>query len=179
MAEASNNLLTKLERVALIGTRGLSIVGLVALLILAMMTLTNGLMRWAFNQPLSGVVDVGSLAIALAVSCCLPVGLMERSHITFRLIDGISKPVGQVFNAIAAVIVWVVMVLMAWQFFLYGKSLAEVHETTYVLKWPTAPFWFGVDVILWMSVVVQGIVVALEIGRLFGHRPLVDHPTGH
>ncbi|MBV9628552.1 MAG: hypothetical protein JO230_10685, partial [Xanthobacteraceae bacterium] len=75
--------LAALERVALAGTRALSVLGLLALMVLAFVTLANGLLRWLFNQPIAGVVDVGALAIAIAVSCCIPVSLMERSHITF------------------------------------------------------------------------------------------------
>lgn len=179
MAETSNNLLDKLERAALISTRALSVVGLIALMILAAMILANGLMRWLYNAPLAGVVDISSLAIALAVSCCLPIGLVERSHIAFRMIDSISKPLGRVLNVLAALAAELVTVLMAWQFWLYAGSLARDHETTYVFKLPTAPFWYGVDMIMWLAVVVQAIVVALEVARLFGHRPLVDYPAEH
>ena len=86
---------------ALVGTRALSVLGLVALMMLAFMTLANGLMRWLVNQPIAGVVDVGALAIAIAVSCCIPVAMMERSHITFRLVSSASPAVGRVFDVFA------------------------------------------------------------------------------
>jgi len=35
-----------------------------------------------------------------------------------------------------------------------------------VLQIPTAPFWYGVDAILWCAVVVQAIVAAREVARL-------------
>lgn len=79
--------LARLERVAIIGTRALSVLGLFALMVLAFITLANGLLRWAFNSPIAGVVDVGGLAIAIAVSCCIPISMMERSHITFRMVS--------------------------------------------------------------------------------------------
>ena len=77
MTAPSFPLLVRLERVALVSTRALSVVGLLALMVLAFLTLANGLLRWAINQPIAGVVDVGGLAIAIAVCCCLPVAMME------------------------------------------------------------------------------------------------------
>ena len=73
-----------LERLGLTATRALSALGLSALLFLAVLTLVDGLARWLLNQPIEGVRDVAAVAIALAVSCCLPVGLMERSNIVIR-----------------------------------------------------------------------------------------------
>src|SRR6187551_2148775 len=109
-----------LERVALVGTRALSVFGLFALMVLASITLANGLLRWAFNYPIAGVVDVGGLAIATAVSCCIPVSMMERSHITFRLVSSISPSLGRFFDLLANVAVAIVLGLMAWQFLVYA-----------------------------------------------------------
>lgn len=167
-AEAS--ILARLERAALASTRALSVLGLVALMILAFLTLANGLLRWLANQPIAGVVDVGALAIAIAVCCCMPVALMERSHITFRLVSAMSPGVGRLLDALAAVAVAVVLALMAREFYAYAGSLVASGERTYVLKIPAAPFWYAADAILWIAVAVQLIVVAVEIGQLFGYR---------
>jgi TRAP-type C4-dicarboxylate transport system permease small subunit len=170
-AEAQSSLLARLERAALASTRALSVLGLVALMILAFLTLANGLLRWLINQPIAGVVDVGALAIAIAVCCCMPVALMERSHITFRLVSAMSPRLGRVLDALAAIAVAVVLVLMAREFYAYAGSLVLSGESTYVLKLPAAPFWYAADAILWIAVAVQLIVVAVEVGQLFGYRP--------
>ena len=56
MPERSASLLATLDRLALASTRALSVVGLVALMVLAFVTLANGLLRWLINQPIAGVV---------------------------------------------------------------------------------------------------------------------------
>ncbi len=89
-AVRSSGSLATLHHVALVSTRALSVLGLFALMVLAFITLANGLLRWLVNQPIAGVVDVGALAIAIAVSCCIPVSLMERSHIAFRLVSSLQ-----------------------------------------------------------------------------------------
>jgi TRAP-type C4-dicarboxylate transport system permease small subunit len=172
MTEADpDGFLARLERAALIGTRALSVLGLVALMILAFITLANGLLRWLINQPIAGVVDVGALAIAIAVSCCIPVAMMERSHIAFRLVSSASPAVGRVFDVVADILVALVLVLMAWQFWIYAGELVVTGERTYVLKIPAAPFWYVCDMIIWIAAAVQCVVVVLDIGHLFGVAP--------
>jgi TRAP-type C4-dicarboxylate transport system permease small subunit len=157
-----------LERVALVGTRALSVVGLGALMILAFITLANGLLRWLINQPIAGVVDVGALAVAIAVSCCIPVAMMERSHITFRLVSTASPAVGRVLDIFADTTVAIVLALMAWQFWKYAGELVATGERTFVLKIPAAPFWYACDMILWIAFAVQCVVVVLDVGYVLG-----------
>src|SRR6187200_1764188 len=139
--------LARLERVALFGTRALSVLGFI--------TLANGLLRWAINYPIAGVVDVGGLAIAIAVSCCIPISMMERSHITFRLVSSFSPTLGGVLNVLADAAVAIVLGLMAWQFWVYAGELVLTGERTYVLKIPAAPFWYASGIILWIATAVQ------------------------
>ncbi len=160
--------LATLEHVAHASTRALSVLGLLALMILAFITLANGLLRWLVNQPIAGVVDVGALAIAIAVACCIPASLMERSHITFRLVSSVSPRLGRWLDIFADIAIVVVLALMAWQFWVYAGELVATGERTYVLKLPAAPFWYVTDVILWIAAAVQCIVVALDIGHLIG-----------
>jgi TRAP-type C4-dicarboxylate transport system permease small subunit len=148
-------MLAALERITLAATRALSVVGLIALMGLATMTLADGLLRWMANRPIEGVRDLGGLAIAVAIACCLPVGLMERGNIAIRLGKGAA---GRVLEAVAATAVCVALALTAWQFWLYAEKMMRAHETTFVLQIPIAPFWFGVDGLLWLAVLVQAIV---------------------
>jgi TRAP-type C4-dicarboxylate transport system permease small subunit len=144
------------------------VLGLCALMVLASITLANGLLRWAFNYPIAGVVDVGGLAIAIAVSCCIPVSMMERSHITFRLVSSISPRLGHWLDVLADTAVAIVLGLMAWQFWVYAGELVLTGERTYVLKIPAAPFWYVCGMIFWIAAAVQCVVVALDVGYLFG-----------
>ena len=130
------------------------------------MTLTDGLLRWLANKPIEGVRDVGAVIIAVAVSCCLPVGLMERGHISIRVAaEVLGERAGRVLEALAALVVWFVVTAMAWQFTVFAGKIARVHETTWVLKIPTAPFWYCVAAILWISVLVQAIVVIVQFSK--------------
>ena len=159
--------LRNIEKLGLAATRALSAAGLAALMALAAMTLADGTLRWLANRPIEGVRDVGAVFIAVAVSCCLPVGLMERGHISIRIAAELfGNRAGRVLDAFAALAVWAVTIAMAWQFTVYAGKIARVGETTWVLKIPTAPFWYTVAAILWISVLVQAIVVLLEFSKI-------------
>lgn len=159
-------MLDRLERAGLLASRSLSIAGVFALMMLATMTLADGLLRWLANQPIEGVRDVGAVCIAVAVSCCLPVGLMERGHISIRLgEDVLGKRAGRYLDAFGALAVEIVMIAMAWQFTVFAGKLARASETTWVLKIPTAPFWYVVAALLWIGVIVQAIVVMVQFAR--------------
>jgi len=163
-------MLAALERLTLSATRALSVVGLIALMGLASMTLADGLLRWLASRPIEGVRDLGGLAIAVAIACCLPVGLMERGNIAIRLGGHVHPALGRVLDAFAALAVCAVLAVAAWQFWIYAAKMARAHETTFVLQIPVAPFWFGVDVILWLAVLVQLIVAVRDWARVLRTR---------
>ncbi len=124
-------------------------------------------MRWLANRPIEGVRDVGMVVIAVAVTCCIPVGLMERANISIRIAAALfGAAAGRALDALAALVVEAVMVAMAWQFTLFAGKIARAGETTWVLKIPTYPFWYTVAAILWMAVLVQLIVVVLDFSKL-------------
>jgi TRAP-type C4-dicarboxylate transport system permease small subunit len=136
-------------------------------MVLAAMTLADGLMRWLANRPIEGVRDVGAVIVAVAVCCCIPVGLMERANVSIRVAGSLfGAATGRVLEALAALLVEVVMVAMAWQFTLFAGKIARAGETTWVLKISTYPFWYTVAAILWIAVVVQAIVVVLEVSKV-------------
>ncbi|MFO1220391.1 MAG: TRAP transporter small permease [Burkholderiaceae bacterium] len=147
--------------------QGLSMLGLVALMVLATMTMADGIARWLFNQPIEGVRDVGAIAIAFAISCCMPIALVEKSHISIHFVRTIvGERVGGALDALAAVVVAIILCALAWQVWAYAWSLASGNQTTVILRIPVAPFWFAVDVVLWCAVLIQLTVAAGEIAGL-------------
>jgi len=159
-------MLQRLERIGLGATRALSVAGLLLLMALAAMTLADGLLRWLANRPIEGVRDLGAVIVAVAVCCCIPVGLMERANISIRVAkDLLGERASRVLDAFAALAALAVIGAMAWQFTVYAGKIARVGETTWILKIPTAPFWYVVAGILWLAVAVQLIVLILDIAK--------------
>jgi hypothetical protein len=94
---------------------------------------------------------------------------MERSNIVIRALPVARWPrISRALDALAAILVALIMAAMAWQFMVFAGKMAKAGETTWILKIPTAPFWYGVSAILLCAVLVQTIVVVLELGRCWG-----------
>jgi TRAP-type C4-dicarboxylate transport system permease small subunit len=159
--------LAYLKPIAASLSRALAVAGLLLLLAFAAATMADGLMRWLLRHPIDAVRDVGGLVVAVAVACCLPVSFLLRGHIGMRFIDTVfGRRVGGWFDVAAAVLVAGVLLLFAWQFFVFAAKAAQAHDGTWLLNVPLAPFWFAVAALLWCAAFVQVVVAADEIARV-------------
>jgi TRAP-type C4-dicarboxylate transport system permease small subunit len=145
--------------------RALAVIGLGVLLCFAMMTIADGLLRFFFASPIDAVRDAGALVAAFAVTCCIPVAIVERSNITIRFLSSVAGPrVGQAAHVAAAILVEVVLMLMTWQFVVFANQTRVTGSATWMLRIPTAPVWAAVALILAISAVLQ-IVVGIKTLR--------------
>jgi len=141
-----------------------AVAGLSLLLILAVFTLLVGLLRAIANTPIDLVREIGDMIAAICGACCLPIVLLHRNNIVLRLFDRILPPWGvRGIDALAALVVEIVMIGMAWQFGLFGMKTMRAGDVTWLLNWPKAPFWFVVDGVLWVAVAVQTFVLIEEV----------------
>jgi TRAP-type transport system small permease protein len=141
-----------------------AVAGLSLLLILAVFTLLDGLLRAIANTPIDLVREIGDMVAAICGTCCLPIVLLHRNNIMLRLFDRILPPSGvRVIDTLAALVIEIVMIGMAWQFYLFGIKTMRANDVTWLLSWPKAPFWFIVDGILWVAVAVQTFALIEEV----------------
>jgi TRAP-type C4-dicarboxylate transport system permease small subunit len=149
----------------------LAVAGLSLLLMLAVFTLLDGVLRAVANTPIDLVREIGDMVAAICGSCCLPIVLLQRNNIVLRLFDRILPPSGvRVIDAFAALVTEIVMIGMAWQFWLFGIKTVRAGDVTWLLNWPKAPFWFAVDGILWVAVAVQTFVLIEQMTGTHRHR---------
>jgi len=138
----------------------LAVAGLGLLLILAVFTLLDGLLRALAGMPIDLVREIGDMIAAIAGTCCLPIVLLQRNNIMLRTFDRVLPPFAvRVIDTLAALVALIVMIGMAWQFYLFSLKTMRAGDVTWLLNWPKAPFWFIVDAVLWVAVAVQGLVL--------------------
>ena len=138
----------------------LAVAGLTMLLVLATFTLFDGLLRALANHPLDFVREIGDLVAAISGACCLPIALLHRNNITIRVFERILPARGaRAVDAAADVLIEIIMIGMACQFYLFGVKTARAGDITWPLNVPKAPFWFVVDAVLWVAVAVQAFVL--------------------
>jgi TRAP-type C4-dicarboxylate transport system permease small subunit len=150
----------------------LAVAGLSLLLILAAFTVIDGLLRAFANYPLDLIREVGDLVAAICGAACLPITLLHRANITLRAFSNAFPARAVVtIDSFAAVVVEILMIAMAWQFYLFSVKTMRAGDVTWLLNIPKAPFWFAVDGILWVAVAVQTFVLIEEIA---GRRPSTE-----
>jgi len=153
-----------IEKIVTGTANALAVAGLSVLLILATFTLFDGLLRALANYPLDIVREIGDLVAANCGACCLPITLLHGNNIALRAFEKILPAKGvRVIDVFAGVVIEIVMIAMAWQFYLHGVKAMRAGDITWRLNLPTAPFWFLVDAILWVAVAVQTFVLIQEI----------------
>jgi TRAP-type C4-dicarboxylate transport system permease small subunit len=146
----------RLEKIVTGTANSLAVAGLTVLLGFAFCTLFDGLLRALVSYPLDFVREIGDLIAAVCGACTLPIVLLHRNNITLRVFEKFLPPAGaRIFDAFADVLMTVVMAAMAWQFWLFSNKTAAANDVTWMMNVPKAPFWYVVDVILWISVLVQ------------------------
>jgi TRAP-type C4-dicarboxylate transport system permease small subunit len=152
----------------------LAIGGLSLLLILAAFTMVDGLLRAFANYPLDLIREIGDLVAAICGAACLPITLLHRANITLRAFSNVLSPrVVRTIDSFAAAIVEILMIAMAWQFYLFSVKTMRAGDVTWLLNIPKAPFWFAVDGILWVAIAVQTFVLIEEISGA-GRRPSTE-----
>jgi TRAP-type C4-dicarboxylate transport system permease small subunit len=165
------------DRLARVTSRTLAVCGLGLLLVYAVATIADGLLRFFFAAPIDAVPDLGGVVAAISIAGCLPLVLFERGNITIRLFSTFVSPrAGRIADVGAAILVEIVLFGMAWQFFRFARQEALDGNATWMLHVPIAPFGWVVDGALWVSVGIQALVSVQCFRESTGHRALRETP---
>lgn len=148
-------------------TRLLALVGLAALLVIAIATLVDVGARWLFSSPIAGVYDLSTLFIAVAMAACFPAALAERRSIRVEFLAG-AMPVRLrlFFDVVAHAMTLAFFALLGWQLAVYTGELARDGETSFILQVPIAPWWVATTALFLLCVPVQVLVLATAIRNL-------------
>ncbi|MCW1931053.1 TRAP transporter small permease [Pararhodobacter zhoushanensis] len=156
-----------LDRLSRRATQWLALLGFAGLLLLALMTSLDALLRSAFSAPIHGVNDVSAVVMAVVISACIPANLAQRRNITVEVLGSLlGKTVNQVLTLFAGVVVLVVIGLMAWKFIPYTEGMYLSGRQTWVLAWPVWPWWAAATLFLIFAAFVQALNVFADVMAL-------------
>lgn len=137
-------------------TQRVATIGVVGMLLIAFATIADVLSRWLFNAAITGMEEMASMALAVAVSACLPAGAAQRVNVTVELLSGRvnARTVArlQLFGALALLVFYAALALRVGD---YAAELAARRGTTVYLALPIAPFLWVVSAFLAATVLVQ------------------------
>ena len=156
-------------------TRAISLIGLIGVLILATITVVEVLLRWLLDFPILGVADVSSLVIAVAVASCFPLVFAERGNITVRMVGTTLGPrSNNILEAFGSLVTIIILCLLIWQLWIYTGAVTDSNETTWVVNWPIAPWYWIVTVLFALCVPVQAVTLFNQIKSAFNGKGGAD-----
>jgi TRAP-type C4-dicarboxylate transport system permease small subunit len=135
--------------------QALAVLGGCTLLLLAIGTGIDVVLRYGFARPIRGFVDVSALAGAVALAACMPWVVANRGHIA---VDFLGKALGprahRRLDDFGALVTASFFALMAWQYIRFALELRSTGETTAVLRWPVWPWWAAVALFIALAAMI-------------------------
>ncbi|HVF64171.1 MAG TPA: TRAP transporter small permease [Casimicrobiaceae bacterium] len=105
---------------------------------IAIMSVASIASRWLFNKPLSGDYELVQAGCAVFVAMCLPIAQMRGANIIVDFFTTRASPSTQrKLDAVGALLLGVVMLLLFWRLSAGTISMREAGETSTILGWPT------------------------------------------
>jgi TRAP-type C4-dicarboxylate transport system permease small subunit len=141
--------------------RGMAVAAIFGLLLLAIGTAADVVLRYLFASPIRGFVDVTALAGAVLLAACMPHVVASRGNIA---VDFLGQRLGPVaarrLDAFAAAATAAFFSLMAWQYVRYALEMRQTGESMPVLRWPVWPWWAAVAVCIAVTALVGFATIA-------------------
>ena len=140
----------------------LALAGMGVVALVGLYTVGDVVMRYVFNAPLPGAVDVVTYGLALAVGAVMPWGVVARSHVAVTILADRAGPRGRaLLDAFVLTVVAGFFVLLAWRIGLYALERLGAGDTMWILAWPVWPVWGLVALGLAGAAVTAVLVAAL------------------
>jgi len=147
-------------------TRAIAVAGFVLLLLVALGTTMDVLLRWIANAPIKGLNDINGLVVAIVIASCLPLVIAERQNISIRFLgDALGAPPSRWLEALGSAALLVFVALVGWQLVLHTAGMAESGRTTWHLRIPVTPWWSVATAIVLLCIPAQAIAFAADVAR--------------
>ncbi len=117
--------------------------GIAASVLSAMMFLimTDVVLRYVFNSPITGSYEIIQYMMAVLVSFAVVYCGYKRSHVSVDIVFDLLPPRPRSIVAfLGSLIVLILFILIAWQNVLYVKETYDQRLTSTILYIPTFPF---------------------------------------
>ncbi len=142
-------------------TRRIAFIGVLGMLIIAALTVTDIVLRWLWGASVVGFNEVIAMGLAVAIAATFPAGAAGRVNLTIDiLVSHLGRRSVLWLRVLGAFFLLVLYVLLAWHMGDLASDLFERNVRTVFLRWPQAPFIWTVTLLLGATVAAQ-IVVAL------------------
>jgi C4-dicarboxylate transporter DctM subunit len=140
------------------------------MLFVAAITMIDVLMRWFANEPIPAINEIVQMAFSVAISACIPAGMIQRINLKIDLVARYFSPALHAWlEVLGSACLWLFYGVLAWRIFVYADTLAAEGRTTVILGLPQAPFMYCVALLLAFGTLVQTLIIINEARRATAH----------
>lgn len=133
--------MTFLKRLYTIIIGALTGIAAVALMAMMFLVMTDVVLRYIFNSPITGSYEIIQYLMAVLVSFAVVYCAYKRSHVSVDIVFDLLPPKTQsIVASFGTLIVLILFILIAWENVLYIKETYDQRLTSNILYIPTYPF---------------------------------------
>ena len=141
--------------------RGLSGLGVIAMLAVALAISVDVLLRWAWAGSILGLSEMFAWSLAVAVAATFPAGVMARVNLAVDVIAGRVGPRwSDRLRVVGAFFLLLFFIVLAWCAATSASELGARDAVTMFLKLPEAPFIWAVSALFALCALFQAAVFA-------------------
>ncbi|HYP85518.1 TRAP transporter small permease [Variovorax sp.] len=141
-----------------------------AIVALALLTLTDVLGRYIFKFPVHGSVELTELLMVVVIFTGILLATRTRAHVAVDLLAMHLPPrllwLQQLFSDAAATGISLLLGLVSWE---QARSAAEFHDQTTILGIPLAPMVFFMSILLFANSLLHLGQFVTTLGKGRGH----------
>ena len=133
----------KVEKIIRLIIEACGIIGIVILLAMMMMTVSDVIMRYFFHQPIIGSMEISVTLMVCVVFLGIGWCALNDGHISVDIITGkLSKRGRVLLNGFDNIVTLVLALIIAWRSFMEALSVKDMEVTSPILGIPRYPFVF-------------------------------------
>jgi TRAP-type C4-dicarboxylate transport system permease small subunit len=155
-----NSIERGIQRLAL----ALALTAAAGLLLVAIATMVDVLLRWLLKMPIPGLGEISALFTAVVVAACFPMLIARRGNVTITLVGAaLGKPASRFLDAFGALVSALFFSAMTWQYLRFSAEMSSAGESTPILRWPVGPWWWMVTAMIAIAAVIALVVFVREL----------------
>ena len=169
----------RLQRSYLTAVEWLAVVAIALIVLSAVLTLFDVVMRSIVYRPLFGTNDVVIILLTVGILACFPYCTATRQHLRVTTLGSRLGGSGfWVVELLAGIATLVVLVAFAWQFGLRATMLAKTRESSQLLAIPLAPVWWAGSALMAAASLAQFLLIAHDAVALTLRKPVPRSESG-
>lgn len=170
----------KSMKVLLAVTRPIAFLGVMGMLVVAGVTVTNVLMRWLFGGGIIGLNEIVEMIFVVAVMATLPAGTAQRVHLRVDLLGGyMSGRLSEGLSIAGGLLLTLFLAILGLEMFDYAQGMMEQARETQIRGWLIGPFIYVAAALGVLSAIVQAMLVAFDMIRMFASQPVSQSRRSH